>query len=142
MPAKKNSSLALEKQAQNILRLLSIPRAVCRVNLVSNREMNRIKKTLIALPQFRGAEAEKIKRERCVNVLAFPEPESFPHPETKKRMLGEVYINKGYARGSRGVMAYLLTHGMLHLLGYCHSRKRDRIEMEALEEKLWHRVLS
>src|SRR3989338_7429199 len=47
-----------------------------------------------------GQKMAKIKRKYTgkkpknpVDVLAFPESAGFPHQETKKRFLGEVYIN-------------------------------------------------
>ncbi len=116
---------------------------------VSNREMNKIKRTLVAREDFRGKEARKIKKEKMVNVLSFPEPEYFPHPEGKKKMLGEVYLNLDYAlvetRGTEGrgrnqlsyeILGFLLIHGFLHLLGYRHDGKSDTIRMQRLEQKL------
>lgn len=137
---RKNSFL--EIRTQEILRLLKISGSMCRVNLVPDREMERLRKELIKLPQFRGNEANTIKKEQCVSVLAFEEPESFPHPETKQRVLGEIYINAGYAKKSKEVVTRLLIHAILHLCGYQHLRKHDRIQMETQEEILWHRVLS
>lgn len=141
----------LEIRTQEILRLLKIRNTACRVNLVSRDEMERVRKKLITLRQFRGREADTIKRERCVSVLAFKEPKFFPHPETKKRVMGEIYINKGYAdsfcfirdkSSQEEIVTRLLIHGILHLRGFRHVQERDRIRMERQEEILWHHVLS
>jgi probable rRNA maturation factor len=75
-----------------------------------------------------------------VNVLAFPEPPGFPHPERRGRFLGEIYLNERYAaRRERDQRRALVMHGVLHLLGFSHDRKRDTIRMESLEAKLSRR---
>lgn len=99
--------------------------------LLANVEMNRVRRALLARRDFRGAEARKIAREEMVDVLSFPEPKGFPHPDSRKRRLGEVYLNLDAARPKS-----LVVHGVLHLLGYRHDRLRDTIKMKALEEKL------
>lgn len=110
--------------------------------VVRNREMNKIKKELMSRPDFRGREARKIAAEETVNVLSFPEPESFPHPESGKKMLGEIYLNYDYGRGRFEVLGPLFIHGFLHLLGYLHWTKRDTIKMQKLEKHLWEIILS
>jgi probable rRNA maturation factor len=67
------------------------------------------------------------------NVLSFPEPLRFPHPETKRRYLGEIYLNRDILRRSPERAMPLLLHGMLHLLGYDHKKRADAAEMERLE---------
>lgn len=107
------------------------------VFVVSNVEMNEIKKRLVDLPHFRGAEAEKIKKEEMVNVLSFPPSLSFPHESGKKKSLGEIYLNYDFASGDRGELTRLLIHGFLHLLDYRHRIGRDRIKMEREEKRLF-----
>lgn len=98
------------------------------------------------------------------NVLAFPAPRNFPRPDIRKdiKYLGEIYLNPGYIeRESLEIrnwkprtspayggtvrarleiasqkLAYMLIHGFLHLLGYDHKKKNDRIEMEKKEKQL------
>jgi len=94
------------------------------------------------------------------NVLAFPAPENFPRPDLKKwqKWLGEIYLNPVYIKKEKLKIApeqaisklnqvlksntalskiiYMLIHGFLHLLGYDHKRKRDRIKMEKKEIEL------
>ena len=110
------------------------------LHLVTNAQMNRVRRALLARRDFKGPEARKITREKIVSVLSFPEPKDFPHPESRKRRLGEVYLNLDFGRqdagGKSGRLPALMVHGVLHLLGYRHDRLRDTIKMEALEKKL------
>ncbi|HUC31224.1 MAG TPA: rRNA maturation RNase YbeY [Candidatus Paceibacterota bacterium] len=80
--------------------------------------------------------ARFIKKKTEPNVLAFPEPAHFPHPETKKKYLGEIYLNRDILKRSPERAKALLLHGILHLLGYDHIKKADIIEMERLEKKI------
>lgn len=70
------------------------------------------------------------------NVLSFPAPRRFPRPDTKNRALGEIYLNPAYIRKNGEDLTYMLTHGLLHLLGYDHKKKNDIIRMENKERKL------
>lgn len=78
----------------------------------------------------------KTLRGKSTNVLAYPEPKGFPHPETKKKFLGEIYLNPVYIKKRGEDMRYLAIHGLFHLLGYDHKRRTDRIKMEREEQKL------
>jgi rRNA maturation RNase YbeY len=70
------------------------------------------------------------------NVLSFPADADFPHPNTKQKPLGEIYLNPDVIKEQGWQFEYILIHGFLHLLGYDHIKKSDRIVMERLEEKL------
>ena len=85
------------------------------------------------------------------NVLAFPADLKFPRPDLKKPPLGEIYLNplriakeeleivslREMSRSDRNwKLDYMLTHGFLHLLGYDHIKKNDRIVMEEKEAEL------
>lgn len=97
--------------------------------LLPHREMVRLKKKF--LPHEKGLS----------NVLAFPEPKHWPHPEKKDAGLGEIYLNRDLAKGDIGELSRLLIHGMLHLLGYDHKKKSDRIKMEKMEKALFTHIL-
>ncbi|OGY99202.1 MAG: hypothetical protein A2945_05495 [Candidatus Liptonbacteria bacterium RIFCSPLOWO2_01_FULL_52_25] len=72
------------------------------------------------------------------DVLAFPEPSNFPHPERHgKRFLGEVYLNRELDFERLG---FLLIHGILHLLGFAHEKKNDILRMEKQERMLMRRT--
>ncbi len=72
---------------------------------------------------------------REVDVLSFPETKGFPHPESKKKFLGEIYLNENLKSDPTRLRS-LLIHGLLHLLGYSHDKKRDNLKMQSLEKRL------
>ncbi len=63
-------------------------------------------------------------------------------PDTGRRHLGDVMISleraqaqaEEYGHPLRREMAYLLVHGICHLLGYDHLREADKAAMRAMEE--------
>lgn len=94
------------------------------VYLVSNEEMRKLNRAA------RG-------KNKATNVLAFETPSSFPHPNTSRKPLGEVYLAPDYIEKKKENLEFLAIHGLLHLLGYDHMKKRDRIEMQKKERALW-----
>ena len=70
------------------------------------------------------------------NVLAFPAAKHFPRPDLPKKPLGEIYLNPEYIASHDEDLTFMLIHGFLHLLGYDHVKKNDRIRMESREKKL------
>ena len=113
----------LSRLAQKILKTLKVRGATLDIILLDNAKMAALK-------------ARFIKKKTEPNVLSFPEPAHFPHPETKKKYLGEIYLNRDILKRSPERAKALLLHGVLHLLGYDHIKKADMIEMEALEKKI------
>ncbi|HTY39803.1 MAG TPA: rRNA maturation RNase YbeY [Candidatus Paceibacterota bacterium] len=100
------------------------PRPTVDVRFLPNADLRRLKKHYLK------------KDAAFVNVLSFPEPARFPHPD-RPGHLGEICLNRAYVRPSRRAEGLqMLVHGVLHLLGYRHDRKRDTIRMERLEERL------
>ena len=133
MNAREKKLLLLKKRLLTALRKEG---ADFELHLVTNPEMNRVRRALLKRKDFKGPEARKIAREEMVNVLSFPEPAGFPHPDSLKRRLGEIYLNLDFGRREPARLGTLMVHGVLHLLGYRHDRLRDTIKMEALEKKL------
>jgi probable rRNA maturation factor len=113
----------LLRLARRMLRMLKVEGATLDIFLLDNRSIATLK-------------ARFIKKKTEPNVLSFPEPPRFPHPETKKRYLGEIYLNRDILKKSPGRANELLLHGVLHLLGYDHKKKADIVRMEGLEKKL------
>ncbi|MEK7555161.1 MAG: rRNA maturation RNase YbeY [Patescibacteria group bacterium] len=74
------------------------------------------------------------------NVLAFPAPKRFVRPDAKGIFLGEIYLNPDYIETHGENLIYMLVHGFLHLLGYDHMKKNDRMAMERRERALMNRV--
>ncbi len=113
----------VKKAVQAALAFLKKDGVSVTVYLISNKEMGRLNQ------RFR-------KRKGTTNILAFPEPKDFPHPESRLRPLGEIYLAPDFAAKKGENLKRLVLHGLLHLLGFSHSRKSDRIRMEKMERKL------
>jgi probable rRNA maturation factor len=96
---------------------------------------------LLPHAEIKALKARFIKKKTEPNVLAFPEPPLFPHPERKgKKYLGEIYLNNDILKKSPDRAAPLLLHGILHLLGYDHKRNVDAEKMEKVEAKILGRL--
>lgn len=124
----------IRQTAMSVLRHLRGKHCYLEIYLVPDQEMKFLNK------KFRG-------KNTTANVLSFNEPKRFIYPPSRKRRLGEIYLNipfvKRRAAGDFEVtLARLLIHGFLHLLGYTHGRKNDRIKMEKKELKLLKTVIS
>lgn len=107
-----------------------------------NRLKPLIKKTALKLGRFLGLQNAHVEiylvgngfMEK--NVLAFRAPEKFPRPDIKGKALGEIYLNPDYIEKHKENLLYMLIHGFLHLQGYDHKKKSDRIKMEKKEQEL------
>jgi len=117
----------LARLAQKMLNALGVRSATLDIILLDNKSIAALK-------------ARFIKKKTEPNVLSFPEPAHFPHPETKKKYLGEIYLNRDILKKSPERARALLLHGVLHLLGYDHIKKADIAEMEGLEKKILAKV--
>lgn len=112
----------LSKFAKAVIKFLG-SKAPISIYLVSGGEMRKINR------EFRG-------KDKATDVLSFEFPKHFPIPKGEKRPLGEVYLNPSYIKKNKETLEYLLAHGILHLFGFNHMKKGDRIKMEKLEKTL------
>jgi probable rRNA maturation factor len=108
--------------SDKLLKKLHVRGATLDIFLLGNKDMTALK-------------ARFIKKKTEPNVLAFPEPARFPHPEMKQKYLGEIYLNRDILKRSPERAMPLLLHGILHVLGYDHKKKADILQMESLEKK-------
>lgn len=86
------------------------------------------------------------KKNKPANVLSFEEPKGFIYPPEKRgqaRRIGEVYLNLELtnnqltdSKNKSFSVEQLLVHGLLHLFGYNHEKKIERIKMEQKEKKI------
>jgi probable rRNA maturation factor len=86
--------------------------------------------------------------DRPTDVLSFADndaPESFIMPPGMPRYLGDIAISyervveqaADYGHSPQRELAYLVTHGMLHLLGYDHEQgEAEEAAMRVLEERV------
>ncbi len=126
------SRRAYEKKLQAlvpaILRFLRKKNSTVTVTLLSDARMRFLEKKYMH------------KEKKIVNVLSFKNPDGFPHPETKQVVLGDVFINWDIHVREKARMKFLLVHGILHILGYRHGKKRDTIVMQKLEAQLCRHI--
>ena len=113
----------LMKFVSDVFDFLGVHKSTVNIYLVDGRTMRNLNR------KFRGID-------KATDVLAFPYPEDFPFPQSKLRPLGDIYLNPIYIARNKEALEYLLTHGLLHLLGFNHETKGDRIKMERLEREL------
>ncbi|MDH4223716.1 MAG: rRNA maturation RNase YbeY [candidate division Zixibacteria bacterium] len=91
---------------------------------------------------MRGLNRRYTRRKGSTDVLAFSFAEEKP-VKGEQNFSGEVYISaekariqsKSYQVTFEEELKRLVTHGILHLLGYDHKSKKDREEMRKIEEK-------
>lgn len=97
--------------------------------LVSNHAMRKLNRT------FRG-------KNTPTNVLSFEAKTDFPRPDISGNgvFLGEIYLAPDVIAVRGESLPCLALHGLLHLMGYTHTRARDRITMERVELRLWKRL--
>lgn len=104
---------------RKVLKILKKKNLAIEIYLAGDLEMKRLNM------KFRG-------KNKTANVLSFNEPSNFPRPEFKGlKTVGEIWLNLDDKKMS---INSLLIHGLLHLLGYNHGKKNDRMKMEKLEQ--------
>lgn len=111
----------IERIAQEFLRLLKKKNCCLDIFLVTSSKMKFLNK------KFRN-------KNKTTSILTFVEPKNFPHPESKLKFLGEIYLNLGHIPPKD--LNRLIAHGLLHLFGFQHAKKDDRIKMETKENFL------
>ena len=113
----KKFEVKIKKVAGKLSRFLPKKSSI-EVYLINGRRMRALNK------RFRG-------KNKSTNILSFMKPKNFPGEN-----LGEVYLDPIYIRNHQENLDLMLIHGVLHILGYDHKKKSDRIKMEKKESKL------
>jgi len=77
-------------------------------------------------------------RDYATNVLAFPYVSSRRAAQGDIVLCAPVIAREARAQGKTldAHFAHLTVHGLLHLQGHDHARRRDAARMEALEKRL------
>lgn len=109
----------IQKSAGKVLKVLNKNNVLAEIYLINSRKMRFLNK------KFRG-------KDKTTTVLSFEEPRNFILPASKHKKIGEIYLNTKVLNFKFQVSS-LLVHGLLHLFGYNHQKKSDRIKMERLE---------
>lgn len=123
----------IKKIVLRILKILNKSNVLVEIYLINSQKMKFLNK------KFRG-------QDKTTTVLSFEEPRNFILPPSKFKKIGEIYLNMtnnqqpitNDSRRSLIVSRRLLIHGLLHLLGYNHKKKSDRIKMERLENYVYY----
>lgn len=71
------------------------------------------------------------------NVLSYLAVKTLPRPDLSEKPLGEIYLNPSFIKKNKENLLAMLVHGILHIAGYNHKKKSDRIKMEKREEKIY-----
>lgn len=121
----------LVKVIEKVSKLLGVESSIVSIVLVDNEYIHKINK-----------EYRNVDRETDVISFAFMDDET--NPESGVTDLGEIYISlekahsqsKEYGHSFKRELCFLLTHGLLHLLGYDHMTEEDEKEMFGLQEEV------
>lgn len=121
----------LVKVIEKVSELLGVESSIVSIVLVDNEYIHKINK-----------EYRNVDRETDVISFAFMDDET--NPESGVTDLGEIYISlekahsqsKEYGHSFKRELCFLLTHGLLHLLGYDHMTDEDEKEMFGLQEEV------
>jgi len=98
----------------------------------------RVTVRLVGAAEGRRLNREFRRRDRATNVL------SFAYDADDGRLAGDIVLcapvvareARDQAKPLRAHYAHLTVHGVLHLRGYDHERKRDASRMEAEERRI------
>ncbi len=124
----------LRKRGQAVLKAVGQSRSELSIALVDDS-------------QIQSLNAEWRNRPRPTDVLSFSQIDGeFSDPHA--RLLGDVVISVETAaaqaaqrhRGLDDVVARLLIHGVLHLIGHDHEKDEEASRMQSEERRLWREV--
>ncbi len=106
--------------------------------------------TLTNNEQIHKVNLEQRKVDRPTDVLSFPmfERDEIPYlkeeSDGERDILGDIIVSiekvreqaEEYGHSFERELAYLVTHGMLHLLGYDHMIEEEKEQMRKREEEI------
>jgi probable rRNA maturation factor len=100
---------------------------------------------LVSNPTLRALNVEHRGKDAPTDVLSFPllDNSDFALPPDQAVYLGDVVVSHEtaiqqaheYGHSIDREIAYLVAHGVLHILGYDHEEERERVLMRAKEEE-------
>ncbi len=104
---------------------------------------------LVDDPEIEQLNSKWRQQPRATDVLSFSLLEG-AYPDHRAGMLGDVVISVETAarqaadrhRGLDEIVARLMVHGVLHLIGHDHEQDDEARRMAALERRLWQVVRS
>jgi len=98
----------------------------------------------VDLDEIHNINRDYRKIDRPTDVISFALEDNFDVRVDEVRILGDIYICTTkmreqaieYGHSETREMAFLIVHGLLHLLGYDHIKKEDEDVMFALQEEI------
>ena len=110
----------LKEVANYTLKYEKVDNAVANIIIIENEEIKRINK------EYRNID-------RVTDVISFALEDDSTFIDLPIRVLGDIYISIEkaskqaieYGHSLKRELAFLTTHGMLHLLGYDHMKKEE-----------------
>ena len=118
-----------------------------KVNISTNGVL--LDKTWKLLENIRQINAEHRQIDKATDVLSFPmfernEIDSLKKEDEMEDILGDIIVSvekvreqaEEYGHSFERELAYLVTHGMLHLLGYDHMIEEEKVVMRKREEEI------
>ena len=112
----------------------AVAKNACEKTLKKLKNKGTIEVHIITNKEMRAINKSTRKKDKTTNVLSF-EALGFPRAD-KKNYLGEVYLAPEFIKKQKQDIELLSVHGVLHLLGYTHEEKHDRIVMEGVEDEI------
>lgn len=121
----------LDDYLKFLVRKLELSNAIFDVIFVNNEEIHRINR------EYRNVD-------RVTDVISFALEDNLEESDIGYRILGSIYICVEkikeqailYNHSTLREMCFLVTHGLLHLLGYDHMEEEEEKEMFSLQEEL------
>ncbi|MDD5710869.1 MAG: rRNA maturation RNase YbeY [Candidatus Colwellbacteria bacterium] len=111
----------MQRTAARVFQFLKIPNAHINIVLINASGMQRLNR------EYRG-------KDKATDVIAVEHPQGFP--SIPSGAIGEVYLNPPAVRRKEYSLEYALVHGILHLRGFNHRNKGDKMKMEKLEKRI------
>ncbi len=123
--------LKVEEYVKFICKKQNLENAIFNIIFVSSEEIHKINK------EYRNVD-------RVTDVISFALEDNQDIKYDDFRLLGDIYIcvdkvyeqAELYNHSSMRELCFLITHGILHLLGYDHMNEEDEKEMFTLQEAL------
>ena len=130
---------------------LDEPRITALVDAIVSRELPEVSDYVLGLhlvddAAIHALNAEHRAKDSATDVLSFPLlSEDFVVPPGEPVHLGDVVVSypravaqaEEYGHSVEREVAYLVAHGVLHVLGYDHEKEADQRLMREHEEEAW-----
>ena len=121
----------IDKYIKYIIKKMELKKCIFNVIFITDEEIHKLNK-------------EYRKVDRKTDVITFALEDVMDVNYSKFRLLGDVYISldtayeqaKMYNHSDKREICFLITHGILHLLGFDHMEEDDEKEMFDLQKEL------